>query len=365
MRKKIGFLLFVFVLFFSGQNCRRIKRSEESNFNVERNNFRLQKRLHKLKEFSRSATKRLSILTDYSHFYNTYLKEILRVRVPGTVGHRHVKEFIARTLRNYGWKVELHNFEDDTPIGKKNFTNIVATLYPEADRVLALAAHYDSKLIPPVNGTYFVAATDSAVPCAILLDVARVLAQKANASTNAPRNVSPQMIFLDGEEAFVKWEATDSIYGSRHLAEEMSRLPHHNRILAEHRLSQLDAMDAFVLLDLLGAKSPNIPNFFGSTATLYNGMRSIEDQLRKADELGGCEENNCRYFTGQQAQNAYIEDDHIPFLRKNVPILHLIPVPFPDVWHTLGDDESVIDINTVENLLKIVRHFVCAYVSLE
>ena len=30
-----------------------------------------------------------------------------------------------------------------------------------------------------------------------------------------------------------------------------------------------------------------------------------------------------------------IEDDHIPFLRLGVPILHVISNPFPRVWHTL------------------------------
>lgn len=36
------------------------------------------------------------------------------------------------------------------------------------------------------------------------------------------QDFSLQLIFFDGEEAFVRWTATDSIYGSRHLAEEMS-----------------------------------------------------------------------------------------------------------------------------------------------
>lgn len=30
-----------------------------------------------------------------------------------------------------------------------------------------------------------------------------------------------------------------------------------------------------------------------------------------------------------------IEDDHIPFLRRGVSVLHLIPERFPVVWHTL------------------------------
>jgi glutaminyl-peptide cyclotransferase len=55
------------------------------------------------------------------------------------------------------------------------FTNIVATLDPTAPRRLVLACHYDSKKLPN-----FVGATDSAVPCAILLDIAINLQQKLN-----------------------------------------------------------------------------------------------------------------------------------------------------------------------------------------
>ncbi len=47
------------------------------------------------------------------------------------------------------------------------FTNIIATLDPTATRRLVLACHYDSAKLPD-----FIGATDSAVPCAILLDLA-------------------------------------------------------------------------------------------------------------------------------------------------------------------------------------------------
>ena len=32
-------------------------------------------------------------------------------------------------------------------------------------------------------------------------------------------DVTVQMLFLDGEEAYLEWTNTDSLYGSRHLAE--------------------------------------------------------------------------------------------------------------------------------------------------
>lgn len=35
-----------------------------------------------------------------------------------------------------------------------------------------------------------------------------------------------QLIFFDGEEALFQWTPTDSLYGSRHLAQKMENTPH-------------------------------------------------------------------------------------------------------------------------------------------
>jgi len=32
-----------------------------------------------------------------------------------------------------------------------------------------------------------------------------------------------QLLFFDGEEAFVEWTETDSLYGARHLADKMDK----------------------------------------------------------------------------------------------------------------------------------------------
>lgn len=69
--------------------------------------------------------------------------------------------------------VELDEFFDNTPVfGNLTFTNIIGKLNPNADSYLTLACHYDSKYFP---NEYFEAATDSAVPCAIMLNVLKTL----------------------------------------------------------------------------------------------------------------------------------------------------------------------------------------------
>lgn len=66
-------------------------------------------------------------------------------------------------------------FQDDTPYGRKTFVNIIATQDPRKPKKMVLAAHYDSKNLTDRNGREFIGATDSAVPCAILLDMATQL----------------------------------------------------------------------------------------------------------------------------------------------------------------------------------------------
>ncbi|NXS12290.1 QPCT cyclotransferase, partial [Neodrepanis coruscans] len=59
-----------------------------------------------------------------------------------------------------------------------------------------------------------------------------------------------------------------------------------------------------------------------------------------------------------------VEDDHVPFLRRGVRVLHLIPTPFPRVWHTGGDTEDNLDPPTVQDLAKILLLFVAEFLQL-
>lgn len=105
----------------------------------------------------------------------THVEQIAVVRVPDTPQHRAVQSYIRESLREVK---SLHVWDDsftqDTVIGETTFTNIIGTLHPNAERFLVLSAHYDSKLF---HNFKFVAAIDSAVPCAILLDIASSLAE--------------------------------------------------------------------------------------------------------------------------------------------------------------------------------------------
>lgn len=59
-----------------------------------------------------------------------------------------------------------------------------------------------------------------------------------------------------------------------------------------------------------------------------------------------------------------VEDDHIPFMRRGVPILHLIATPFPDVWHTMNDDGAHLDMPTVRDWARIVTAFALEWLDM-
>jgi len=303
---------------------------------------------------------KVASLSNVNHFEEV-LDTILIPRVVGTANHEFVKQFIIRKMQELGWNVESDPFEENTPIfGRLQFENIVATLNPNARRYLVLACHYDSKYYREND---FVGATDSAVPCAMMINLAHVLDEPLK-KTLSQNDLSLKVIFFDGEEAFEEWGPKDSIYGARHLASkwEQTAYPKGSR----DGTNQLHRMDVLVLLDLLGAPDPVFYSYFQETEKWYRQMMMAERNLARLGQLVQYSVGKPdQYYFQQMSRHGGIEDDHIPFLIRGVPILHLIPVPFPSVWHTADDNRNAVNIPTVENLNKILRLFVAEYLRLQ
>lgn len=128
-------------------------------------------------------------------------------------------------MKSMRMTVELDKFVENTPIfGKLNFVNIIGKINPSADRFLVLSAHYDSKYFPENN---FVGATDSAVSCALILNLVKTLKPYIQQILQ-DKNLGLMLIFFDGEEAFENWTDSDSLYGSRHLANKWKETKYKN-----------------------------------------------------------------------------------------------------------------------------------------
>jgi glutaminyl-peptide cyclotransferase len=320
---------------------------------------------------------------DFDIHTGNLLAPILIPRVAGTEGSRkvlqHFRDYFHTSLPD--WKLTFQNSTSKTPTHGDTevpFVNMIATRDPpwaEAGNVgrLTLVAHYDSKYTP--EG--FIGATDSAAPCAMIMHAVRAIdaaLTKKWESMQEQGFMDPsfeelkgiQVLFLDGEEAFLSWTSTDSIYGARSLAEEWETTMHPARSIYKN---YLDSIELFVLLDLLGsAEDLPIPSWQHSSHWSYVHMADAEARLRKLKMFRGKsktwlnekDKKDTDYF-----QSYVMQDDHIPFIARGVQVLHLIPSRFPSVWHTMKDDAEHLDIPIVEDWALLTSVFAAEYMELE
>ncbi|KAJ2477649.1 hypothetical protein IWW56_004211 [Coemansia sp. RSA 2131] len=286
------------------------------------------------------------------------LSPVLVPRQIGSPGYRATQDLIVTTLGQLGYAISWDNFTTATPMGDIKMSNIIATKNPSAAKRLVLAAHYESKIVP---GGEFIGATDSAVPVAMILDIAKGLASLIDKQTDS--DISLQMVFFDGEEAFEQWTSTDSIYGARHLAEFWEHNPDPATVAAlsgatEHR-PELERVELMVLMDLIGAPDNMFPAFQIPTADLFTQLSKLEKRLHGAEYTSRLYMN-----TAMPPGAAGVEDDHLPFVERDIPVLHLISMPFPKVWHKLSDNAEALDATVIADMSLIMRSFVASYLRL-
>lgn len=133
----------------------------------------------------------------------------------------------------------------------------------------------------------------------------------------------------------------------------------------------MQQISLFVLLDLLGSASPAVPSYFQNTHWAYQRMAAIEGRLRQFELLESQPGPSSPFLpeSGKMATQfngrGYVGDDHVPFMLRGAPVLHLIPSPFPKVWHTMDDDGEHLDIATVKDWARIVTAFTLEWMDVQ
>jgi Zn-dependent M28 family amino/carboxypeptidase len=234
----------------------------------------------------------------------------------GSPAHRKVEDYIHQKLA--AWHVEAADdaFTAQTAAGIYPIRNIIAKIPGSKDGIIVVAGHYDTNLPLPKS---YVGANDGGSSMGLLLELADVLRSKQL------QGYSVWLVWLDGEEATVRWTDTDSLYGSRHLAQ----------------LWQQDGtakkIKAFLLLDMVGDADLNIDRDINSTVWL-------EDLVRDAATRLGYQSH---FFARQLA----VEDDHLPFAKIGVPVADLIDFDYGYdnvFWHTPQDTLDKLSPNSLQ-----------------
>jgi len=248
-------------------------------------------------------------------------------RPPGSEALQRAREYIAQQLSTAGVETRDDTFVATTPVGNIPMTNLIGALQGESPTVVVLAGHYDTATI---EGVRFVGANDGGSSAAFLLEMARVLSKRNNRFTY-------WVVFFDGEEALKEWSSSDSLYGSRHLAERLSR---------EGKFKQIKAL---ILVDMVADRHLNILREANSTVWLSDLV------FRSARRLG-----YARLFSGGTFP---VEDDHMPFLARGIPSVDIIDLtPFGSYHHTAQDS---IDKCSPESLTVVGRVVLATLAELE
>ena len=232
-------------------------------------------------------------------------------RTIGSPGHAAAEKFIQDHFRPEAAKGDFtaDTFIATTPIGAVSMTNYIvkfpSTDPAKKDGIIVLASHYETNY--PLKDINYVGANDGACTTALLIALGQYY------RTHPPQGYAVWLLFDDGEEAIGAngMTGSDQLYGVRHLAAKWSG----DGVLAH--------IKAFIVADMIGWKNMNIDRETNSTPWLL-------DDLAQA----GKDTGHSSYLFRNAME---IEDDHIPFKLRGVPVLDVIDYEYGPYDSTRGD----------------------------
>ena len=271
-----------------------------------------------------------------------FVKEQLEfgVRTPGSKGHNQCREYLERQMRRFCDTVMLQDFNTSLWDGTQaRGTNIIASLNLACrDRIL-LAAHWDSRLWADHDKddanhkTPILGANDGASGVALLMEMARVM-------SHMPPSIGIDFIFFDLEDQGIpEWANTykDDTWclGSQYWAQN-KHVPFYCAVYG-------------VLFDMVGTREPR----FTKEGFSRQYASGVTDKLWKTAAALGYG----KVFVDMPTDP--ILDDHMYVNRQGgVPMVDIvqnsIATSFFEHWHTMGDDLSSVDANTLKLVAEVV-----------
>lgn len=247
-------------------------------------------------------------------------------RPPESEGYAKSLRYLETYLHSIGWKTKRSSFQAQTPVGRMNFTNLIARFAPNgqpnwrASPAFLVSGHLDSKRYPTKK---FLGVNDGGSSTGVMLEMARVLAEHKGAALNV------ELVFFDGEEAILEDMVfrKDGLYGSTNYAKQL------NKRISKPSLG--------IVIDLVG--DPKVDLLIGrdSSPAATSATQLAAKTLQIENEV--------------TLAPAGILDDHVPLIVfANLPVLHLIgdfqKMPY---WHKEGDTLDKITPGALENTGKL------------
>jgi len=169
-----------------------------------------------------------------------------------------------------------------------------------------------------------VGANDGGSGTGLLLALAPILARRNF-------NHTLWLVWLDGEEAIQDWTDTDSLYGSRHMAEKLK---------ADAAVPQIGA---FLLVDMIGDRDLDLHRETNSTPWLTDLVWNVAGRL-----------GHQRHFLNSSHT---ISDDHLPFLAAGIPAVDLIDYNYGRnnaYWHAAEDTLDKLSAQSLQVMSEVL-----------
>lgn len=244
-----------------------------------------------------------------------------------TPGAHTAAKWIADELAAIGLEPEIDEFNDPAPDGSERvFRNVLATARGTCPGRVLLLSHYDTK-----SGISddFTGANDGGSSTGLLLALAKHLAV-------CPAAPYVTFAFLDGEECVRSYGEHDGLHGSRHLAKRLR--------------GEGAALDAVILLDMIGDRDLTLTLPRNGDAELKRRFLSAADQVGRRGAV--------------RLLQYDMVDDHQPFIDAGYKAIDIIDFEYGslpglnDYWHTPADTPDKLSAESLQAVGDIVLHMI-------
>lgn len=263
-------------------------------------------------------------------------------RVPGTRAHAECHDYLVDKLSRYGAAVSLQDTMMRTSEGKQIMVkNILGRYNQSAPRQIMLLAHYDTRpwadqdADPAKHNVPIDGANDGASGVAVLLEIAR------NAS-DLPDDCGLMLLMVDAEDSG-SYDGDDRTWclGSQAYADAVIR-------------GEMPRPAYAILLDMVGGNQAVFPREYFSQ---YYAP-AVCNLITKGAEATG---NGSRF---PSKVSGAVNDDHCYLIEAGIPTADIIDAAnpltgsFPATWHTMDDNLSNIDLNTLGAVGEVISWIV-------
>jgi len=254
----------------------------------------------------------------------TFTKKISIYRPVGSPDLESVKSKVLTEMKNIGLSTTVQSFKRTINNKEYSFSNLIGINPNVNKKYILLGVHIDSPQNPKCECTI-----DAVTGISIALQLAKNLIKE-------DKNYPIMLGFFDGEEAIDgSWNSSNSLSGSSYFVNNYNT----------------NLIDKVYIFDLIGG------DFNQNKIAAFSNNKSTASDLIKLAKINENFDQKIFQHPNDYTSDLAIQDDHIPFINKNIYALNLIPYKFPNNHHTLNDNYENVNWKYVEIFYGVLFDF--------